>query len=183
MAEDVWGPDEPAAVATEPLPPRLAALAELIGRVPWNGGDFARAEELPEVRALMAQGWRPLDDAPYTVALPAVWPPEHRCWVADRLPRVVLGEGWAAPWSDEERDTVQRDLDGVVATCGLPPRPRGRIWLLRSPWPGIPLDDAIGAMGERARERGLPAMAEGLTEAAREVLAWPEVLVRSYVPG
>ena len=53
-----------------------------------NGG-LPRAEELPEVQALAAEGWRPLHDAPLYRLLPAAWPPGHRTWVPDRLPRVT----------------------------------------------------------------------------------------------
>lgn len=183
--DDPWGiADPPALVATEPLPPRLAALAAVTGQTPWSDREFAAPEELPEVAALMREGWYPLDDAPYTVALPAVWPREHRCWVADRLPRVSFDDdgGWARPWSEEDRAWVEDDLESVTRACGLPPRPPGRLWLLRSPWPGLPMDAVLDAIGERMRERGLVEMAEGLTEAAREVLGWPEVLVRTYLP-
>jgi hypothetical protein len=37
------------------------------------------------------------------------------------------------PWSDDVRESVETDLSELAAACGLPGRPRGRLWLLRIP--------------------------------------------------
>jgi hypothetical protein len=180
--DDPWGTSEPpAAVATGPLPPRLAALAAVTRRVPWDGGGFPRPEEVPEVAALVEQGWYALDDAPYVVGLPAVWPREHRCWVADRLPKVGLGNGTVEPWTAETYADMAADYAAFVAACGLPPRPEGRLWLVRSPWPGLSVPEVLDALHARLAERGLPQVCEHLTEVAREVLGWPVERVRSYL--
>ena len=181
--DDPWGLDQPpAVVATEPLPPRLAALAAITSRVEWEDREFARPEELPEVAALVAAGWYALDDAPYVAALPAVWPREHRCWVADRRPKVTfVNERWAEPWTAETYEWVEADRASDARLLGLPDPPRGRLWLLRTPWPGISVDEAFGAFRERMEERGLRERGDHLALVAREMLAWPEVLVRTYL--
>lgn len=148
---DPWGLEQPPAdigpVAA--LPPRLARLAKvqatgvaLTDEDPY-AEDFPAASELPEVKMLMRSGWRPLEPAPLYCLLPAAWPVEHRTWVPDRLPKVGMGGTtdtyWSdiVPLSDEDRhDDYPAEQARVV---GLPDPPVERIWLLRSPWPRVPV--------------------------------------------
>jgi hypothetical protein len=82
---------EPPAVGdpVAPLPPRLARLAELDARGaaatadPYARG-FPRADELPEVQALIHDGWQPLDDAPLYSLLPG----RARRWAGDDDPSI-----------------------------------------------------------------------------------------------
>lgn len=167
--------------ALEPLPPRLAELAALTGRRRLEPGErftWPRAEELPEVRSLAARGFRPLGTAPLHCCLPAVWPEQHRCWVPDRLPKVsVGGDGsptWIEPWDEQTRQEMAADIDREAAACGLPDPPRGRLWLLRSPWPSVGLEVLFVLLARRCEERDMLVMTPGVTEAARELLTWSE---------
>jgi hypothetical protein len=176
---DPWGVAEsPATAGTEPppLPPRLAHLATLAGWTEWGGEwAFPQVWELPEVAALERAGWMALDGAPYYALLPAVWPPEHRCWVPDRRPRVMAridpATGHAitvAPWTAADEDDEDETLAAEAAAIGLPPPPRGRIWLLRSPVPGHGTREVLADLHRRVVERGLPQTATSLTRVARE---------------
>ncbi|MFI0449253.1 hypothetical protein [Actinomadura sp. 6N118] len=181
---DPWGVATPAAndgEAVEPLPPRLAELAALNGKrfiEPGERWPFAKPEELPEVQALAGEEWQPLDDAPLYCCLPAVWPVSHRCWVADRLPkfsRAYCGEqSWLEPWDDKTHQDVGAFTAGLAAECGLPAPPPGRIWLLRSPWPSIESQVVLRLLARRCDERALDMTAQGITEAARDVLTWSD---------
>ena len=115
--DDPWGLNEPAAPhpdPPDPLPPQLAKLASLAApHVVAEGEDWENPgpRALPEVAALLAQGWAlPEPDGPYAF-LPAVWPPELRCWLPDRLPRI-------SGWFDGRTSMV------VPAEPVLPPGPR-----------------------------------------------------------
>lgn len=148
---DPWGIEQPPATteATMALPPRLSRLAQVqatgigITNVEPYPQDFPGPKELPEVQTLMRQGWRPLHGAPLYWLLPAAWPPEHRSWIADRLPKVGISGTTDNYWSD-----IVAIADGnrpydhgaeQARAVGLPDPPVGRIWLLRSPWPRIPV--------------------------------------------
>ncbi|GAB3668994.1 hypothetical protein GCM10027589_35940 [Actinocorallia lasiicapitis] len=142
---DPWGWNEPPAGGRlEPLPERLAELAELRGQLPVGPGvDWPGPGDLPEVAALVDEGWTVLE---YASTLPAVWPPEHRCWVPDRLPRVEADYSdpddfespmIIRPWTiDEHADHRGEEVD-LARQDRLPAPPPGRIWLLRSPWPSL----------------------------------------------
>ncbi|WP_407342184.1 DUF5956 family protein [Pengzhenrongella phosphoraccumulans] len=117
----------------------------MTGPRPGRDSDaFPAPSELPEVAVLEAQGWVGLDDAPGLWALPAVWPAQLRCWVPDRRPRIVRMSVRSArgtvvdstrPATSEEIDDLESERDAFVAELELPAPPRGRIWLVRSPWP------------------------------------------------
>jgi hypothetical protein len=146
--DDPWGVDVPPALPAAEvggLPPRLVELAALTGPRPGRDSDvFPAPSELPEVAELEALGWASLDDAPGLWALPAVWPAHLRCWVPDRRPRIARMVTQTVdgaeldvtrPATGEEIDELESDRDEYVATLDLPAPPRGRIWLVRSPWP------------------------------------------------
>ena len=183
--DDPWGEDElPAVQDAPPLPPRLARLAEVertgipILDADPDYWDFPRADELPEVQRLAADGWRPLHEAPLYCLLPAAWPAAHRAWVPDRLPRVSCGDttahyyGSVAPRRDDtysDDDEIAREARGA----GLPPPPPGRLWLIRSPWPRMPVCAVYDLVWKHTERRG-DSEAAAVYRAARAVLAWDE---------
>lgn len=193
---DPWGMRQPPAVVdpVAPLPPRLARLAEvqatgiaLTAEDPY-AQDFPRADELPEVQALMRERWRPLHAAPLNGLLPAAWLPEHRRWVPDRLPRVAMGGttgtyfGAISPldddedWDAEERADQAREAD-------LPAPPSGRIWLLRSPWPRIPVAVIYEIVWSLVDRTGSHDEIQQVYKVAREVLTWDETRALNACPS
>jgi hypothetical protein len=187
LVTDPWGSQQPPAItgAVPPLPPRLVRLAEvqasgvaLTEEDPYAQG-FPAALELPEVQELTGQGWRPLDGAPLYCLLPAAWPPQHRAWVPDRLPRVGMGATTDTYWGEiVPLPDNDYDPDGhIVAEArrtGPPAPPTGRIWLLRSPWPRIPVtvvQEIVWSIVERTP--GEDEIAK-VYHAACDVLTWPE---------
>jgi hypothetical protein len=99
-----------------------------------------RADELPEVTDLSEADWVPFDASGYELAVLAAWPAGLRGWVVDRRPKVIL-----RMWMDGRQEIVPASGRGdpyeemceTATACGLPPPPRGRLWLLRSPWPEL----------------------------------------------
>ena len=177
--DDPWGRDDPPAVAPEDVPPLPAALS-LESLRAARPPRVARPEQLPEVAALMAQGWEPLEDAPLYYNAPAVWPPAHRCWVADRLPHVSItsrSDGSVVavePWDDETAAELAADRAQFAREAGLEPPPHGRLWLLRSPWPSIPLHVVLSLAYRRGQERDLWSPHDEFTAGARDLLALDE---------
>lgn len=120
----------------------------------------AIAEDLPEVRQLLGQGWHLLPEAPMWVFLPAVWPMHSRAWVPDRSTRYF--EEWVngrstgrRPWTEEIRDAVERDLNEGLRRAGLPPRPANRLWLVRLPDGFTTLDELLHELIFAAEQRGV----------------------------
>lgn len=195
-AHDPWGSDDAPLVAPDavaPLPPRLADLAQLVAsgkaRELASGqgtGEMPRADELPEVRDLSRAGWVPLDASGYEVLALAAWPAAQRGWVADRRPRVVFrlwmdGRREIVPASGERADP-HHEMRETAAACGLPPPPRGRLWMVRSPWPDLGVGVALRMiwmrLGPEDHESGPPAF----LAAAREVLAMDSTQVWEAMP-
>jgi hypothetical protein len=150
---------------------------------------FPSAEELPEVQALVLDGWSPLGEDPMTRMLPTVWPPQHRCWVPDRLPRLSMSASPPDPqeigavWSPMVTGEVAEDMAPDGAECGLPAPPPGRLWLLRSPWPTLGMEAVLAILGRRREDRGLDLDPCALVEAARDLLSWPEEQLWSWWRG
>jgi hypothetical protein len=99
-------------------------------------GDDPRA--LPEVVAAIEAGWTPAPEAPLWCFLPAIWPQEDRAWVRDCRVRHLRAqcEGQptrSLPWWAADHADIELDTNGLLSELGLPPRPSGRIWLLRLP--------------------------------------------------
>jgi hypothetical protein len=135
-------------------------------------------EDLPEVQALMAAGWEPLDEAPLHGNLPAVWPAELVTSVPDTLPRYsTCFDGqrhWQEPWSDETYAMIEDERADAARRCGLTPLPPRRLWLLRSPWPSIGLDVVLGPPLHRQVDD--PSHGYGIEEATAAV---PALLART----
>jgi hypothetical protein len=185
--DDPWGLDDPPAEhAALPLPPRLATLATLTGQQAISEDDplwvWPAAPELPEVQVLMVDGWYPLDAAPLHGLLPTVWPREHRCWLPDRLPRVAHRTdgttSFLAP-SRRHRHAVPDELVSEQAIeAGLPTPPAGRIWLLRSPFPAVPMRVLLRLIWLRSMQvwqEGRPAgLPTDMLAAGQELIGWSE---------
>ena len=70
--------------------------------------------------------------------LPAVWPTSARAWILDTRIRHarISCDGkptQVVPWCTADYFEVEADANELLALCGLPPRPAGRLWLLTSP--------------------------------------------------
>ena len=183
---DPWGFEQQPAVrsANTPLPPRLARLAEvettgvaLTRQKPYAHNSPA-AEELPEVETLMRQGWRVLHPAPLHCLLPAAWPVQHRTWVPDRLPRVGMGGSNATYWSEvvaiPDDDWYDDHPAKNARAVGLPDPPPDRIWLLRSPWPRIPVSVIYEIIWSFVERSATQDEIQEVYRVATDLLTWDE---------
>ena len=79
-------------------------------------------------------------DAPLWLFLPAVWPVESRAWIRDnriRQLRTMIEGRWVdLPWGTADYVEPEAGEQPLIQALGLPPRPAGRVWLLRPP-PGV----------------------------------------------
>lgn len=182
MTDDPWGRDDAPLVSPESvpaLPPRLADLARLVESgetrelAPGDGPFMpTRAEELPEVATAERAGWRSFDSGGYGLVIVAAWPGELRGWLEDRRPRIIFRQ-----WLDGRREVVPDSGRGdpypemcqIADECGLPPPPRGRIWLLRSPWPVLGVEVVLRTIWLRVEADEVGPRA--VLAAAREILA------------
>lgn len=184
---DPWGLEQPPARTDQlgPLPPRLARLAEVqatgipLAREDPYAQDFPSAEDFPEVQALVRQGWRLLHGAPLYCLLPAAWPSEHRTWLPDRLPKVGMGAttdtyfGETVALPDEEDWHDDHPAEEARAV-GLPDPPADRIWLLRSPWPGIPVSVIYEIIWSVVESNPTRDEIAAVYRVATDVLTWDE---------
>ncbi len=134
--------------------------------------DTDEPEELPSVIAAARLGYEPAPEAPIYAFLPAVWPNEFRAWVRD----IRIRHGMAStsedahvhqrtPWSTWDYFEFEDDYNQYINDCGLPPRPPGRLWLLRPPPGFASLNDTLQHFSDTATAAGLfleaqPAYAE-----------------------
>ena len=100
--------------------------------------DSDDVDDLDEVAEARRQGWFPLGEAPLWCFVPAVWPADARVWVRDRRIRHLTkqcedGRLERMPWSAADYFEVEDDYNRFLTEYGVPPRPPGRIWLLRLP--------------------------------------------------
>lgn len=96
---------------------------------------------IPEVQAALEQGYEPAPEAPMWCFLPAIWPDHARAWVRDTRVRHSLvscgGEpDRRVPWSAADYADIESETNMDLVACGVPPRPAGRLWLLKPP-PGF----------------------------------------------
>jgi hypothetical protein len=108
-------------------------------------------------------GYEPAPEAPLWCFLPAIWPDDARAWVRDIRIRhqTVSCDGEPArrfPWSAADHAEVETDINDLLGECGLPPRPAGRVWLLRPPG-DLTLDDVLGRLLTAAQAAGDDVMA------------------------
>lgn len=148
-----WGAD------SEPL--RVRGVPD--GRFSPTEADDPLA--MPAVRAARAQGFEPAPEAPLWTFLPAVWPSSARAWIPDARVRhmQVSGEGEPArtvPWASADYFEMEADANRLLAECGLPPRPPGRLWLLKSPQGLGCLDATLSRLVKSAKSAGLDIVAD-----------------------
>jgi hypothetical protein len=104
---------------------------------------IARSEAIvPGVTEVIATGFTPVENLTGMLEVALVWPEDHRRSIPEVRP-------WAL--ADE--------------------RLQGQLWLVRSPWPGLTLDDVFLCLWSVVDKYRDPN--EGLS-AAGEVLCWPE---------
>ena len=125
MGERDWGVDE----AARSFGPASWA---------WEPVYSDRPEDVPEVAAARAVRFFPADEAPLWCFIPAIWPAGDRAWVRDCRVRHLsrlFGDGRSErlPWTAAEYAEIEDDTNRSLSDLGLPPRPAGRIWLLRPP--------------------------------------------------
>jgi hypothetical protein len=119
---------------------------------------------LPLVQAARAMGYEPAPEAPLWCFLPAIWRNDARAWVRDtriRHQTVSCGGKPASrvPWSTADYAEVEADTNDLLGECGLPPRPAGRVWLLRLPPGYFTLDDVMTRLMVAAEAAGADVMA------------------------
>gem|GEM_PF-6535601 len=95
------------------------------------------AQALPLAMAAQKDGFEVAPEAPLWLFLPAVWPVEARAWIRDNrirhLRTMVEGRWVELPWGTADYLETEADEQAILQALGLPPRPRGRVWLLRPP--------------------------------------------------
>jgi Family of unknown function (DUF5956) len=134
--------------------------------------------DLPAVRAAIKHGYEAAPEAPIWTFLPAVWPTAERTWIPDTRVRHVqvacAGERTrVVPWSTADYFEMESEANGILADCGLPSRPAGRLWLLKPP-PGQPsLEHTLKALLASAERAGLQVVstAEFVEHVRRELRA------------
>ena len=119
---------------------------------------------ITSVQAARDLGFEPLHESPMWTFLPAVWPTHARAWVRDtRVRHMVVthndGPARHVPWATADYAEMERSANLLLAECGVPPRPAGRIWLLRPPSSSPSLDDVLDGLSSDAEAAGLRVMA------------------------
>ncbi|MFD9517407.1 DUF5956 family protein [Streptomyces sp. NPDC059979] len=132
-----------------------------------TGRSELEADRLPEIRELEALGWEPAPEDLRWVFLPYVWPPAARTWIPDRsthwaVDTALDGHGHitgveCAPLPEPDLRDLDREADAALAGLGLPPRPRGRLWLLRPVGPFAALGEVLDHLDTVAAERAVEA--------------------------
>ncbi|WP_380163915.1 DUF5956 family protein [Jannaschia sp. R86511] len=136
-------------------------------------------ELLPAVMAASERGWFLAPEAPMWCFLPAVWPSAQRAWVPDRSLRVVRvrREGAAEtviPFSAWDFEEQEEFINQVLVSAGVPPRPFGRLWLLRPPQRFRDLSAVVDALDAGVDAEGVPAWC------CPELVAWTRTRIRTW---
>jgi len=114
--------------------------------------DDARALSLAV--AAREEGFEVAPEAPLWLFLPAIWPVQSRAWIRDnriRQLRTMIEGNWVdLPWGTADYFEVEASEQEFIQALGLPPRPPGRVWLLRPP-PGVgDLDQTLQLLSDSA---------------------------------
>ena len=122
------------------------------GEVPVMTDD-ARALSLAV--AAREEGFEVAPEAPLWLFLPAIWPVQSRAWIRDnriRQLRTMIEGNWVdLPWGTADYFEVEASEQEFIQALGLPPRPPGRVWLLRPP-PGVgDLDQTLQLLSDSAK--------------------------------
>ena len=128
------------------------------GEVPVMTDD-ARALSLAV--AAREDGFEVAPDAPLWLFLPAVWPVESRAWIRDnrvrRMRTMTRGRWGDLPWGAADYFEVEASEQEVIRSYGLPPRPPGRVWLLRPPVAVSDLEQTLRLLSDGAESAGVVA--------------------------
>ena len=121
--------------------------------------------EVPAVRAARERGFEPAPEAPLWTFLPAVWPREARAWVPDTRVRHLQVACNGEPsrtllWSTADYFEIESDANWLLAECGLPARPPGRLWLLMPPPGFASLEATLSSLLKTAKDAGLDVIAD-----------------------
>ncbi|UUU41268.1 DUF5956 family protein [Streptomyces sp. NBC_00162] len=150
-----------------------------------TGRSELEPDRLPEVRELEVLGWEPAPEGLRWAFLPYVWPPAARTWIPDRSTHWAVetsldGHGHitgveAAPLPEADLHDLDGEASAVLAGLGLPPRPEGRLWLLRPVGPFATVAELLGHLDALAAGREVEARASteflSLVSAELEALA------------
>jgi hypothetical protein len=132
----------------------------------FEGLETDSASELPEVQTASALGWEPAPEAGLWCFLPAIWPTGARAWLPDRRVRGATGSASnsgparRSPWSAATYAGIEADRNELLAECGFPPRPFGRVWLLRPPPSWVSVDALLDDVLDRWRASGGEVLAD-----------------------
>ncbi len=132
----------------------------ITGTMPgWHPVDSDDPADIPVVAAARPLGWEPAHEAPLYCFLPAVWDHGSRAWVRDLRVRHATGaspgeELRRVPWSTWDYADIEADANVLLASCGLPPRPFGRVWLLRPPPGFASMDEVLDHLSDHAVASG-----------------------------
>lgn len=126
------------------------------GEVPVMTDD---ARTLSLAIAAREDGFEVAPDAPLWLFLPVVWPVESRAWIRDnrirRMRTMTEGRWGDVPWGAADYFEVEASEQELIQAVGLPPRPPGRVWLLRPP-PGVgDLDHTLQLLSDSASTAGV----------------------------
>ncbi|MGH3412056.1 MAG: DUF5956 family protein [Marmoricola sp.] len=139
-----------------------AALSDVEDHVHYVATDDV--EMIPEVQAAWKLGWEPAPEAPLWCFLPAIWPRRSRTSVSDV--RVRSGTSSCSgtpnkrvPWSTATYADIEQSMNSLLAECGLPARPAGRIWLLRPPARSAPSANVLDRLLTSAKAADLAVIA------------------------
>lgn len=97
-------------------------------------------------------------------SLPAIWPIPARAWVRDTRVRhatVTDGDGppRLVPWATADYAEMETSTNLLLMDCGIPPRPAGRVWLLKPPHRTPSLGHVLDSLMRDAEDVGLEVMA------------------------
>lgn len=149
-----------------------------------TGRSELESDRLPEMRELEVLGWEPAPEELRWAFLPYVWPPAARTWIPDRsthwaVETLLDGHGHitgveCAPLPEADLRDLDTESDTALAGLGLPPRPRGRLWLLRPPGAFPNVAAVLEHLEAKAAERGVePALSREFLDLAAAELAEP----------
>ncbi|MBT2541864.1 hypothetical protein J7E99_14405 [Streptomyces sp. ISL-44] len=134
-----------------------------------TGRSELEPDRLPEVRELEVLGWEPAPEELRWAFLPYVWPPAARTWIPDRSTHWAVetsldGHGHitgveAAPLPEADLHDLDGEASTVLAGLGIPPRPEGRLWLLRPVGPFATVAELLGHLDVLAAGREVEARA------------------------
>ncbi|MFC9294313.1 DUF5956 family protein [Streptomyces sp. NPDC057011] len=149
-----------------------------------TGRSEQEADRLPEIRELEVLGWEPAPEELRWAFLPYVWPPAARTWIPDRSTHWAVdtsldGHGHitdvaCTPLPEADLRDLDGETDAALAALGLPPRPRGRLWLLRPVGPFPTVAAVLEHLDATAAERGVrPGLSPDFLDLCAGELAAP----------